>query len=129
MIATEHREVPAGIRVTALFNILHPGAIHTHRDVVLFLTGHRTGVTPDATVLIDDKSVAHFIPFESEYSISTKKNCHLDSREKRVGSNDLHLQYAKKLTTEPLATFYKLLKHQPWTQTRTGSSGSEMPVD
>jgi hypothetical protein len=32
---------------------------------VLFFTGNRAGVTADATILIDDKSVAHFIPFES----------------------------------------------------------------
>jgi hypothetical protein len=83
MIATEHREVPAGIRVAPLFNILHPCAIHAYRDVVLFFAGHRAGVTADATILIDDKSVAHFIPFELENLISKKKIFHLDSREKR----------------------------------------------
>src|SRR5262249_20170401 len=40
------------------------------------------------TVLIDNKSVAHFIPFESEYSISIKEIFHLDSREKREGPTD-----------------------------------------
>jgi hypothetical protein len=67
MIAAEHREVSSRIWVAALFDILHPCAIHAHRDVMLFFARHRAGVTADATVLIDDKSVAHFIPFESEY--------------------------------------------------------------
>ena len=71
MVAAKHREVPAGIRVVALFDVLHPGAIDAHRDVVFFLTGNRASVTADATILIDDKSVAHFIPFESENSTST----------------------------------------------------------
>jgi hypothetical protein len=70
MVAAEHREVPAGIRVVAFFDVLDPGAIHPHCNVVFFFTGNRTGVTTDATILIDDKSVAHFIPFESENSTS-----------------------------------------------------------
>jgi hypothetical protein len=93
MVATEHREVSSRIRVAALFNILHPCAIYAHRDVVLFFAGNRAGVTADATVLIDYKSVAHFIPFESEYSISTKKNFHLDSREKREGPTDFAIRW------------------------------------
>jgi hypothetical protein len=60
---------------------------------VLFFTGNRAGVTADATILIDDKSVAHFIPFESENSITTKKIFTLNSREKREGPTDL--QYAE----------------------------------
>jgi hypothetical protein len=50
---------------------------------VLFLAGNRAGVTADATVLIDNKPVAHFIPFESEYSISTNENFHLVIAEKK----------------------------------------------
>jgi hypothetical protein len=63
VVAAEHREVPPRIRVAALFNILHPCAVYSHRDVVLFLAGHRAGVTADATVLIDNKSVAHYKAF------------------------------------------------------------------
>ena len=70
MVAAEHREVPARVRVVAFLDVLDPGAIHAHRDVVFFFTGNRAGVTADAAVLIDDKSVAHFIPFESENSTS-----------------------------------------------------------
>jgi hypothetical protein len=36
---------------------------------VLFFAGNRAGMTADAAVLIDDKAVAHFVPFESENSI------------------------------------------------------------
>src|SRR5262249_44362161 len=89
MIAAEYSEVPARIRVAAFFDVLHPGAIHAHRDVMLFLTGNRAGVTADATILIDDKSVAHFIPFELENLLKTTENFHLDSREKREGSTDV----------------------------------------
>jgi hypothetical protein len=92
MIATEHREVSSRIRVAALFNVLHPCAIYAHRNVVLFFTGNRAGVTADTTILIDDKSVAHFIPFELENSVSTKKIFHLDSREKREGPTDFALR-------------------------------------
>jgi hypothetical protein len=94
MIAAEHREVSSRIRVAALFDVLHPCAIYAHSDVVLFFAGNRAGVTADATVLIDHKSVAHFIPFESEYSISTKKNFHLDSRETREGPTDFAVRGA-----------------------------------
>jgi hypothetical protein len=89
VVTSKHREVPARIRVAALLDVLHPGAIHAHRDVMLFFARHRAGMTADAAILIDDKSVAHFIPFESENSISNQKNFHLDSREKQEGSNAL----------------------------------------
>jgi hypothetical protein len=78
--------VTARIRIAALFDILDPGAINTHRDVVFFFTGNRAGVTADAAILIDDKSVAHFRPSESKNSIKRNKNLHLDSRDKREGS-------------------------------------------
>ena len=71
VVAAEHRKVSSRVGVAALFDILHPCAIYAYSDVVLFFTGNRASVTADATVLIDDKSVAHFIPFESENSIST----------------------------------------------------------
>ena len=71
MITTQDGKVATCVRVVALFDVFHPCAIHAHRDVVLFFTGNRAGVTADAAILIDDKSVAHFIPFESENSTST----------------------------------------------------------
>src|SRR4029450_11303565 len=45
MIAAEHREVPAGIWVTALFDIIHPWWIDAHVGVCLLFAGHRAGVT------------------------------------------------------------------------------------
>jgi hypothetical protein len=64
MVAAQHREVAACIRVIALFDVLHPGAINAHRDVVFFFARNRASVTADATILIDNKSVAHFRPFK-----------------------------------------------------------------
>jgi hypothetical protein len=98
MVATEHREVSSRIRVAALFNILHPCAIYAHRDVVLFFAGNRAVMTTDATVLIDYKSVSHFIPFESEYSISTRKFFTLIAEKNEKGQ--LILQYAEKHSTK-----------------------------
>src|SRR5262249_59133277 len=57
VVAAEHREVPPRIRVAALFNILHPCAVYSHRDVLLFLAGKLPDMTAVATVLIDNKSV------------------------------------------------------------------------
>jgi hypothetical protein len=59
MIATQHREMAAGIGIAALFYILHPRAIYADGDVVLFFAGDGTGVTADAPVLIDQESVTH----------------------------------------------------------------------
>jgi hypothetical protein len=54
---------------------------------MLFFAGHRAGVTSDTAMLIDEKSITHFVPFESENSIVANKNLFLDSREKREESN------------------------------------------
>lgn len=89
MVAAEHREVAARVRITAFFNILHPCPIDAHPDVMLFFARDRAGVTTDAAVLINDKSVAHDIPFESANLILTKNKSHLDSREKQEGSTAL----------------------------------------
>jgi hypothetical protein len=66
VVAAEHREVPAGIRIVPLFDVFDPGAINTHCDVVFLFAGNRACVTTDTTILIDDESVAHFRPFESD---------------------------------------------------------------
>ena len=68
MIAAQHREVTARVGVMALLDVLDPGAIHADRDVVLFLARHRAGMTADAAILVDNKSVAHSKPFKSENS-------------------------------------------------------------
>ena len=63
MIAAQHREVTPRVGITALFNIFDPGAIYAERNVVFFLAGNRARMTADATVLVDDETVAHYIPF------------------------------------------------------------------
>jgi len=68
MIAAQHGEVAAGIGIAALFNVFHPCAIYTNGDVVLFLAGDGAGVTADAAVLVDEKSVAHEIFLNSRAS-------------------------------------------------------------
>jgi len=47
----------------ALFDMLHPGAKYTDRHLVLLFAGDRAGMTPNTTVLIDDKSVSHPLTF------------------------------------------------------------------
>jgi len=43
--------------------MLDPSAKNTNRDLVFLLTRDRTSVAPNATVLIDDKSVSHLWTF------------------------------------------------------------------
>jgi hypothetical protein len=59
VVAAKHGKVAPGLWINALLDILHPGPIHSDGDVVLFFACHRASMTADATVLIDDKSVAH----------------------------------------------------------------------
>jgi hypothetical protein len=68
MIAAQHGEVAAGIGIAALFNVFNPRAIYTDGDVVLFLARDGAGVTADAAVLVDEKSVAHEIFLNSSAS-------------------------------------------------------------
>lgn len=63
VVAPHYAEMARSVRKLALFDVLDPGAENTNWDLVFFLTGDRTGVTPDATVLIDDKSVSHLWAF------------------------------------------------------------------
>jgi hypothetical protein len=59
VVAAKDGEVAARIRVTALLDILDPGAIHSKGDIVFFFAGDRASMTADAAVLIDEKSLAH----------------------------------------------------------------------
>jgi hypothetical protein len=63
MIAPKHGKVPPCFRINALLDVLHPRPIHSDGNVVFFFASHRAGMAADATVLIDDKSVAHLEPF------------------------------------------------------------------
>jgi len=79
----------------ALLDVLDPRAIYTDGDVVFFLAGHGAGVAPDATMLIDEKPVAHSKPFESEKLQIRTASFTSDSREKRERSIDLKNKIAK----------------------------------
>jgi len=56
MIATHHRKVSLRIWKLALFDVLHPSAIHSDWNAVFGFAGDGTGVTPNAPAVIDDKS-------------------------------------------------------------------------
>jgi hypothetical protein len=51
------------VRKFALLDVLDPGAKDTDRDLMFLFARHRAGVTTDAAVLIDDKSVSHLSTF------------------------------------------------------------------
>jgi hypothetical protein len=59
VVAAKHGKVAPGFWIHPFFDVLHPRPIHSHGNIVFFLACHRAGMTTDATVLIDDKSVAH----------------------------------------------------------------------
>jgi hypothetical protein len=61
VIAPENGKVTARLGKDPLFNVLHPRAMYTDGDIVLFLAGNRAGMTTNATILIDDKAVPHEI--------------------------------------------------------------------
>ena len=58
VVAPHHAEVAFGVRPRPLLDVLHPGAVHAKRHLVLGLAGNGAGVTPDARILIDDEAVA-----------------------------------------------------------------------
>jgi hypothetical protein len=53
---------------------------------VFFFASYRAGVTADATVLIDEKSVAHYKPFRSTNFAVVVKSFNPDSSKIQVGS-------------------------------------------
>ena len=59
VIAPKHGKVAPGFWINPFFDVLHPSPVHSDGNIVFFLACHRAGMTTDATVLIDDKSVAH----------------------------------------------------------------------
>jgi hypothetical protein len=59
MIAAHDPEMAAGVRELALLDVLYPGAKHADGYVILFLARHRAGMTPDASILIEHKAIAH----------------------------------------------------------------------
>jgi hypothetical protein len=77
MVATQYGEVAPRIGIKSFLDVFDPGAIHPDGNVVLFLARNRTRMTTDATVLIDNESVAHSRPVESENLTITIKVCTL----------------------------------------------------
>ena len=61
VVAPHHPEVARCMRELALFNMLYPGTKNTNRDLVFLFARNRAGMTPNTTVLIDDKSVSHLM--------------------------------------------------------------------
>jgi hypothetical protein len=63
VVAPHHAEVARRVGKFALFDMLYPGTEYSNGHLVLLFAGDRARVTPNTPVLIDDKSVAHLLPF------------------------------------------------------------------
>jgi hypothetical protein len=50
------------MRKFALFDVFHPGAIHSQRHLMLFLTGHTASVTANTLAVVNEKPEFHGIP-------------------------------------------------------------------
>jgi len=59
VVTSHHAEMTAGVREFTFLDVLDPGAEYPHWNLMLLFARHRTGVTADTSVLIDDESVAH----------------------------------------------------------------------
>jgi hypothetical protein len=59
VVAPHHSEVARRVRELALFDMLHPSAKDANWHLVLLFARDRAGVTPDTSVLVDNKSVSH----------------------------------------------------------------------
>jgi len=59
VITSHHAEVAAGVRKFTFLYVLDPGAKDPNWNLVFLFARHRTGVTADTSVLVNDKAVAH----------------------------------------------------------------------
>jgi hypothetical protein len=66
VITAQHGEMAPRVGIVTLFYVFDPGAVNTNGNIVFFLACDRTRMATDAAVLIDEKSVAHLLPFQSE---------------------------------------------------------------
>src|SRR5262249_60117914 len=57
VVAAQHGEVTPRVGERALLDVLHPGAEGAQWHPVLFLAGHRAGVTADAATADDHEAV------------------------------------------------------------------------
>ena len=63
MVASHDPEMARCVGEFTFFDVLYPGAKYADRHLVLLFTRDRAGVTANATVLVDDKSVSHLWAF------------------------------------------------------------------
>lgn len=61
VVASEYGEVTPGVGKFAFFDVLDPCAVNTYRNIMLFLAGNRAGMASYTAILIDDKTVTHFL--------------------------------------------------------------------
>ena len=59
MIATQNSKVPFNIRKRPNFGVFNPGSKVANRNIVLRLAGNSAGVTPNALIMINYKTVLH----------------------------------------------------------------------
>jgi hypothetical protein len=59
VVAARDLKHAPSVRKNALLNVLDPGPVYSHRDLVLGLARHRAGVTPNALAVINYKAVFH----------------------------------------------------------------------
>jgi hypothetical protein len=63
VIASHHPKMPRCMREFTLLDVFHPSPKNTPRHLVFLFASDRAGMTPDATVLIDNKTVSHLSTF------------------------------------------------------------------
>jgi hypothetical protein len=59
MVAARHLKHAPGIGKRPLLHVLHPGAVHGERNMVLGLARDRAGMAANALAVVDDESVSH----------------------------------------------------------------------
>jgi hypothetical protein len=59
VVTSEDPEVAAAMRKLAFFDRLDPSSKNPDRNLVFLLARHRTGVTPNTSILVDYESVSH----------------------------------------------------------------------
>jgi hypothetical protein len=93
MITAKHGKVTPGLRINAFLDVLDPRPIHSHGNIVFFLACDRAGMTANATVLIDEKSVAHLDPFSHKNPEPSARILRFIAKRivKHHGKNDMRL--------------------------------------
>ena len=61
VVAARDLEVTFRVGVATGLGVLHPGAVHADRDLVLALAGRRARVAPDALAVVDDEAVVQWV--------------------------------------------------------------------